>query len=347
MNFENNMALTRTDRHLDAVRFTGNQGGKLTVPVPSTAPNYIYKNMTDSVGLAVPGEVITPTIGYTGNWMHGYVYLDYQNDGKLDYGLNANGTPALNSDVVSYSYYNSKNSLGNTPSSQNPGVNPPAFTIPANTAPGIYRLRYKVDWDNIDPGGNINSNNHIQANGGGIVDVLINIHKTTSHVKITTRNGAVLHPDNSVFEESDLPFGQPIEILLQPEAGFKQNGVVVKHGYLDKEEFVHGNRQWRVDTIPASRFVNDKFTIPATMVNGDLEIIAEFAELTSLNYLKADGLEITTSKRTLNMNVKDKTLIYVFNANGACVFTGKVEGKQKLSLNPGVYLVNNKKVVVP
>lgn len=102
--------------------------------------------------------------------MYGYVYLDYGNDGVFDFLLNESGTPVLNSDAFSYSYYNGKNSTRTTVSNQNPGKNSPVFTIPAGTTPGIYRVRYKVDWDNIDAGGNAAVTNNIISNGGGITD---------------------------------------------------------------------------------------------------------------------------------------------------------------------------------
>ncbi|MDE7387876.1 MAG: glycoside hydrolase family 16 protein, partial [Muribaculaceae bacterium] len=57
-------------------------------------------------------------------------------------------------------------------------MNPPAFTIPADLAPGIYRMRYKVDWDNVDPGGAPEGakGGNILANGGAITDVSLYVH---------------------------------------------------------------------------------------------------------------------------------------------------------------------------
>ena len=349
LNVDANTSHSRTDRSLNAVKFTGNMGGKLSATAPTTGSKYIYRQMTDSVGFAVPGEIITPTINYVGTWMHGYVYLDFMNDGKFDLSLNANGTPAAGSDVVSYSYYSDKNSKGVTPSNQNPGWNPPTFTIPSAMQPGIYRMRYKVDWDNIDAGGNMNAGNTITANGGGIIDVLLNIHKSTSHVQITTRNGDVMHGDNTAFIETDVPFGKTIDVILKPEVGFKQNGIVIKHGYLGNNEFVHGNRQWRIDTIPASQFVDNKFTIPAKYVDGDIEIVAEFAESTSGLQLKSENSNLTlrTSSQTLSVVVTKPTEINIFDVMGKSIFSGCISEKRSFKLNSGIYFANNQKVVVP
>ena len=105
--------MTRTDRHLDVIRFTGNSGGSMTGTLPVAVNRYLYNDLTSAVtGYALPGETLTPAMTYTGSWMHGYVYLDYGNDGVFDFLLNENGTPASNSDVASYSYSMEKTAQG-------------------------------------------------------------------------------------------------------------------------------------------------------------------------------------------------------------------------------------------
>lgn len=348
INIEEGATLSRSDRRLDGVKFSGNMGGTLTATVSTPEPKYVYRDMTSSVGFAVPGETITPTINYIGSWMHGYVYFDFNSDGKFDMSLNEDGTPSPESDIVSYSYYSGKNSNGQSLTNQNPGWNPPTFTIPSDMVPGIYRMRCKVDWDNIDAGGSIDPSNSIIANGGGIVDVLMNIHKSTSHVTITTRNGDVLHVDNSAFIETNVPFGESIDIVLRPEAGFKQNGITIKHGYLANEEFVHGNRQWKIDTISASLFIDNKYSIPAKYIDGDVEIVAEFAEATSVSDIKAknQNLSIKTSEHTLTISVIEPTKINIHDLMGKIIFSGRIDNKRSFQLEPGIYLVNNQKVSI-
>lgn len=348
INVEETASHSRTDRSLNAIKFSGNMGGKLSATAPTTGPKYIYRSMTDSVGFAVPGETITSTINYVGSWMHGYAYLDFNSDGKFDMTLNENGSPATGSDVVSYSYYSGKNSKGESLTNQNPGWNPPAFTIPADMAPGVYRMRYKVDWDNIDAGGSMEAGNTITANAGGMIDVLLNIHKPTSHVQIVTRNGDVMHGDNTLFIDTDLAFGEAIDVVLKPEVGFKQNGIVIKHGYLANEEFVHGNRQWKIDTIPASQFVDNKYTIPAKYVDGDIEIVAEFAEVTSVSDIKSksQNLIIKTSQHTLTISVTEPTEVNIHDMMGKIVFSGRIADKRSFKLKPGVYFANNQKLTL-
>ncbi len=348
LNISLNTQATRTDRAVNAVKFTGDAGGKLDVATPRTQPRYVYNNLTNSaMGFAKPGETLTPTITYLGSWMHGYVFVDYKNDGVFDTDLNEDGTPTENSDLVSYSYYQGKNSQGNDPGSQNPGVNSPAFTIPADIVPGIYRMRYKVDWDNVDAGGSVSQNNHIVNNGGGFVDVLLNIHGETSQVKVFKSNGDVLKSDNTTFADTEVAFGSEIELVLSPSQGYAQNGVIVKHGYLKNSEFIRGNRQWRVDTIPVSQIIDNRVTIPAAYVDGDVEITVNFEEVSGVYDVEYDSnLTIKTDKNLLSISTQKPSEVKVIDVAGRTIFYGTISGVRMFNLQPGVYLVNRTKVLV-
>ena len=86
-------------------------------------------------------------------------------------------------DMVSYSFYGSesdetsgRNSLGNYISGDGRNVlDPPSFTAPST--PGLYRIRYKVDWNSVDPKGDNNSNfgGTIADTDGCIVDVMLRV----------------------------------------------------------------------------------------------------------------------------------------------------------------------------
>ncbi len=341
--------MTRTDRHLDVVKFTGNSGGSLTGTLPATGSRYLNNDLTKSVtGYALPGETLTPSMTYTGSWMHGYVYLDKGNDGVFASTVNTDGTPSAESDVVSYSYYNGKNSTGATVSNQNPGVNSPAFTIPAGTTPGIYRLRYKVDWDYIDAGGNASSTNNIIANGGGIADVLLNVHKTTSNIKIIKTNGDVLKSDNTPFKDTEVPFASAVDVVLSPNQGYRLNGLMIKHGYLSNPKFIHGNRQWQMDTIPSTQITDNKYTIPARFIDGDVEITADFVPLSGVEKLTFDpNLIINTNRSLLTVKAILPAQVKVMDVTGRTHFLGQLSGVRTFQLNSGVYFVNRQKVVVP
>jgi hypothetical protein len=111
--------------------------------------------------------------------MHGYIYIDADKNGFEIY-LDGN---IPRGDIVAYSFYGSEtneegglNSLGNYISGDGRNaLNPPSFAAP--TTPGIYRMRYKVDWNSIDPKGDNNSNfgGTIADTDGCIVDVMLRV----------------------------------------------------------------------------------------------------------------------------------------------------------------------------
>lgn len=284
LNFEASATQARSDRYLTGVQLTGSKSGVQTLQTGNAAgASKMYVPLLDQSFSAVAGETLTPKFNYVGTWMHGYVYADFGKDGIFSSTLNGT-VPAEGSDLKSFSCYGADNSTfynsAGTTVSSGAGVGSalPSFTVPSNQANGFYRMRYKVDWNSIDPGGNINSDNNIVSNGGCIVDTRLNVHGPKSRVSITTRNGYVLTADSTELNETDVAFGESLTILMAPAPGFKQNGITLRHGYFSGDSLVHGTPQWISETIPAYVFRNNRFTIPASSVDGDLQIIAEFAE---------------------------------------------------------------------
>ena len=89
LTYEKDAATTRNDRKLNSVGLTS-----ADVSYSSAAINgKVYSdNTAKSVFSAKAGTEVQPTFGYSGNWMSGYVYVDWNKDGRLDYTVNANGT---------------------------------------------------------------------------------------------------------------------------------------------------------------------------------------------------------------------------------------------------------------
>lgn len=278
---------TRTDRHLNAVKLQPNGGSVQTVTAPTT-PKTVYVNMTTDCLYAKPGETVTPSVAYDGGWMHAYTYIDYNNDGKFTPKVNGNLSIEAGSDLVSFSFYggndneNGKNSAGTSISGN--GRNTlvmPAFTIPADTKPGMYRMRYKVDWNSIDPAGSIDQSNPIIGNGGGIIDVMLNIHGDYANVNDANRNGEVLSAvDNERLVTYKAPFGKDFKIKMNPENGFEYSGAIVKCGYnLQGDSVVHDNVQWKKIFFERQEFdAEDCIVIPAEYMRGDVEVEGLFIE---------------------------------------------------------------------
>ena len=124
------------------------------------------------------GSELTASFDYTGEWMHSFVYIDFDNDGDFSYTegqWNQTGT-----DLVAYSFY----SLDSNPKNDTSGYNSvgdeltgdarntyaaPSFKAPAKA--GEYRIRFKFDWNCILPGGS----STILEDGGGVWDATLKV----------------------------------------------------------------------------------------------------------------------------------------------------------------------------
>lgn len=276
VSFDKGQLYTRSDRHVNGVGIVSGDGTQnFTAP---SKPNTVYVDMTANELRARAGEKVTPKINYSGTWMHGYVYLDTNNDGKFQYDMNDDNTVPEGSEIMAYSYYEGKNSTGASVSNSNV-LPPPAFTIPAGLENGYYRMRFKVDWDCIDPAGNIDQSNSIISNGGGIIDIRLNVHGDYCNVNDANRNGEVLAADGTKLVKYQAEFGKPFTIKMNPEQGFEYAGIVVKYGYnLGGDSIVHDNLQWQKVRISRELFVNDEYTIPSEYMIGDVEIEGLFIE---------------------------------------------------------------------
>lgn len=132
------------------------------------------------------GSTLTAAFNIQGGWMNGYVYIDL--DGDKQFSFHDGQFDQSGTDVVSYSFYSGNfsddtkgvNSAGKslTGNARNT-MQCPSFVAPAKA--GDYRIRFKMDWNSIDAGGQIGADgtctgtNGILANGGAIVDVTLRV----------------------------------------------------------------------------------------------------------------------------------------------------------------------------
>ncbi len=286
LNFDKSLTITRTDRKLNSFTLQGTQGGESTLTLDTEGDNTVYRDMTDVEVSLVPGDVVNTTVDYTGRAMHNYLYIDLNQDGQFSNSLNADGTPTPSGELVSYTYFDGKNSLGETISGQAGSVSvgsSPAFTLPASLPAGVYRARFKVDWNNIDPAGQWEegAGNQINKNGGYIIDFLLNVHQPTQTLEVQTENGSV-NGENYTGLPLKLPLFTELTVVPTPAAkGFVAENMVIQHGYnFDGPQYIHGNKQWGKFSVPA-----ETYTIPADSVNGDL--------LITVNYKRGETAEYT------------------------------------------------------
>ena len=197
-NFDKDMNSTQSHRYITTIGFTEDGGEAQTIEVGFAKP-YVDKTADESALLTcAPGTTITPVINKSGNWMNAYVYIDFDNDQQFSF--NDGQTDQSGTDVVSFSFY-----TGNFNDDVNGGVNSAGesltgdarntMSLPSFTAPieeGDYRIRFKMDWNSIDAGGQIaadgtcTGHNGFLANSGQIVDATLRVVKTTGIEMIET-----------------------------------------------------------------------------------------------------------------------------------------------------------------
>lgn len=348
INYEESTAHTRGDaRYVKNVKL-----GTQSVAINQNSDKKLYFNKTENIFLAKPGETVTPAIDWKGEWMHGYAYLDKDDNGKFDVDYTNSGVTNAR-DLVSYSYYKDKNSAGKS-ASGDCGVGLPSFEIDNDMKPGIYRMRYKVDWDNVDPGGSTTTGNLITNNGGALIDVLVNIHNDNVDVYRATEenggglNGEILLANGKPVTGQTTPFGKAFTIKAQPAEGFLLDYVKIRHGYnLEGTSTKNENPQWKEYTVQASQFVNGEYTIPADCVDGNIRLVPYFkSDPTSVNDATVKAFEVKAGQGEMTLTAAVPTHVDIVSVQGSTLFNGTVEGTQTICAHKGVYVVNGEKVLV-
>ena len=143
------------------------------------------------------GSELTASFDYTGEWMHSFVYIDFDNDGDFSY--KEGQWDQTGTDLVAFSFY----SLDSNPKNDASGYNSvgdeltgdarntyaaPSFKAPAKA--GEYRIRFKFDWNCILPGGS----STILEDGGGVWDATLKVVEPVvdgiSTINVEAANGA-------------------------------------------------------------------------------------------------------------------------------------------------------------
>lgn len=279
INYEKTQKLNRADRYATGIMLKSADGDQ-SLSVSQQSDKLLFQDLLAKSFKAKAGEKVTVNTGYKGSWMSAYVYLDRDNNGKFNFDIKEDGTPAENSDLMSYSHYKKKNSAGATLKDGNTRVLP-EFTIPADLKPGFYRLRYKIDWDEIDPAGNTTESNNIVGNGGAIIDTRLNIHGDEVTISrgqsASGTNGEMQKADGTDFSPHSIPFGKDYTVKFVPSPGFKLGNIVIRHGYnLDKDSLVNETPQYVDVVVPAYMAKDNTYTIPAEYIDGDVRITPNF-----------------------------------------------------------------------
>lgn len=319
LNFDKNAQITQAQRWLKGISFNSGDGLQEIKDFTQKTDRKLYSDRLGNAFFAKAGEKVQLSFDFSTDWMNGFVYIDRDNDGSFSAEVGRDHRPAEGSDLMAYSFYyegdsdaSGWNSNGDAVTGGDRAVvNPPAFTIPADLKPGYYRLRCKVDWGSLDPGGNAKDGQTILANGGSIVDVRLNVHGETANVKLENSElGSVQIEGQGDATDVKAAFGKELKLSFSTS---KDNAVLsavrVRHGYnLDGDSLVHGTPQYAEITYPAYLVQDGKLTIPGNVVDGDVRVTPIFVEAESgggsaegyypVNFSK--DLAITNGERVLN-----------------------------------------------
>ena len=147
-----------------------------------------YFDKTSTVFEVKAGDIVTPNITINGAWMHGYVYVDWNNNKQFDVKLEGEGpyTKGEGNELMCWSFYNHTGENA-TPGWNSNGVQtgnnvlePGSFRVPTDLPDGsTYRMRYKVQWNSIDPAG---SGDKFISDGGSIIDVTLKVSGVAENV---------------------------------------------------------------------------------------------------------------------------------------------------------------------
>ena len=177
INFDKDANSTHNSRALNSFSLQQTGKDKQTKSVKTSKAAY-EDHTADEPFTVEAGSELTASFDYTGEWMHSFVYIDFDNDGDFSY--KEGQWDQTGTDLVAFSFY----SLDSNPKNDASGYNSvgdeltgdarntyaaPSFKAPAKA--GEYRIRFKIDWNCILPGGS----STILENGGGVWDATLKV----------------------------------------------------------------------------------------------------------------------------------------------------------------------------
>lgn len=360
LNYDKETAVDKPERYVKAITLQPNGATKQSISVGSVSPQLIYRDVTDHAFTAKAGQTVTPSIDYQGGgWMNGFVYLDKGDDGQFNASFDESTHKATKGcDLVSYYYlemvedksgykYDGTALSGNDRNN----LSTPAFTLPSDLQPGFYRMRYKVDWGNLDPAGRNTTTNSIKSNGGFIVDTRLNVHTDKVSLSAASRNGFITLEDGTELVSYQTDFGKAVKIKATPANGFEIDSLVISHGYnLTGNQYnKYGTKQYDEYIVRASDFNADgTFTIPARIIDGEVSIDGQFRSTTGItnNQVDAKKLNFKIAAEKLYLSTTQPTHVLLVDDQGRVIFNDMVNGKRTLRLHKGVYVLNDEKILV-
>ena len=183
--------VTHATHYPIAVGIVGTHSAQQLVNNIASAPRCAaYFDKTANVFEVKRGETVTPLITINGSWMHGYVYVDWNNNKQFDVNIQGDGpyTKGEGNELMCWSLYG-KNTNGDTGwnsagiyQSSGDVLAPGSFNVPEDVEDGaVFRMRYAVQWNSIDPTG---AYANFISDGGSIIDVMLKVSGEAGEVEV-------------------------------------------------------------------------------------------------------------------------------------------------------------------
>ena len=200
VNFDKDANSTHSSRALNSFSLQQTGKDKQTKSVKTSKAAY-EDHTADEPFTVEAGSELTASFDYTGEWMHSFVYIDFDNDGDFSY--KEGQWDQAGTDLVAFSFY----SLDSNPKNDASGYNSvgdeltgdarntyaaPSFKAPAKA--GEYRIRFKIDWNCILPGGS----SSILSDGGGVWDATLKVVEPVTD-GISTINAEAANGEAQLF----------------------------------------------------------------------------------------------------------------------------------------------------
>lgn len=292
---------------------------------------FLFFDNVDLATLTVrKGDVVSikPSI-YDLDWMHFYLYIDYNHDGQFD----------TDKELVSYTHYrdgevgdfiNSRGIRFREGSLRN-GGELPGFEIPKDVKLGKTRARFKSDWNSKDPCGSAD----IGKFRGLICDFTVDIQDEAPELKSYNVNLKVEGGNGtaSLFEKTmKVPVvagvakeNMELELTLQPNEGYEASQVL--HNGVDKKKDV----------------VDNKYSF---IVKDHVNLVVRFAKKS--NSLAVEDIDSDHASYSLNVgkgyltisNIEAGTPVELYTLSGTKLHQSLTDGNTlRLTAESGIYIL--------
>ena len=227
-----------SERKLNSFIITDGTNSLNVTSIQPATRSSIYVDKSDQKLTTKAGSTLYfSAFDWSGSWMHAYAYIDYNQDCFFKLENNNDGTGT--GEIVSYNYYDGRTITGDNGNTNGNAIKNdyngskamPAFTLPVNLQPGEYRLRIKIDWNNLDAdygdtslvgGSGTNKNNQkIVDNGGCQCDITLVVESasvTPRRVSVVAGAGGSVSIDGETGTEVET-VGM-VNIVATPDYGY-------------------------------------------------------------------------------------------------------------------------------